>query len=156
MKEARAMHRNAVLLQRLFVSLNGHDPHAMAECYHPDARFQDIAFDLQGKREIAAMWKMICRGDIRAKFHVLHADDQGGLVKVVDEYTFSDTGREVFNPIESRFEFRDGLIATHVDTCDPVIWAAMAIGGFRGFLAGEFRALRAWKARKKLEPFLKE
>jgi len=148
------MHRNAVLLQRLFVSLNGHNDQAMAECYHPGARFRDIAFDLQGKKEIAAMWKMICAGDIQAKFEVIHADDREGHVKVLDEYTFSDTGRKVSNPIESRFEFRDGLIAVQTDTCDPVAWAAMAIGGFTGFLAGRIRGLRSWKARKKLQPYL--
>jgi len=156
MKEAPAIHRNAVLLQRLFISLNARDAQAMAECYHPDAHFHDIAFDLQGKREITAMWKMICSGDIQATFEVLYADDREGLVKVVDEYTFSDTLRKVRNPIESRFGFRNGLIALHTDTCDPVAWAAAAIGGIRGVLAGRIRFLRSWKARRKLKPYLEE
>jgi ketosteroid isomerase-like protein len=144
------MHANAILLQRLFTSLNRHDYQAMADCYHPDATFQDIAFDLKGKNQIRAMWQMICSGDIKTTFEVVQADDRDGLVKLIDEYTFTETGRRVRNPIESAFHFRDGLIVEHRDSCDPKSWAAAALGGVAGFLAGRLRFLRASKARCKL------
>ncbi len=148
------MHNNASVLERLYSSLNCHDYQSMANCYHPAARFRDIAFDLKGRNEIGAMWQMICAGDIRTTFAVIDADDASGSVKLVDEYTFTDTGRRVRNQIESRFLFRDGLIIEHRDSCDARAWAAAAIGGIGGFVAGRFRFLRAWKARAKLSRFM--
>ena len=148
------MHANGVLLKRLYSSLDQHKPGEMAECYHANARFRDIAFDLEGRDAIHKMWRMICAGDIRARFEVVEADDEGGVVKLVDEYTFTDTGRRVKNDIESRFRFRDGLIVEHLDNCDEKAWAAAAIGGVGGFLAGRFRFLRAWKAKQKLDRFV--
>ena len=53
------MHANAALLNRLFAALQERDPVAMASCYDREARFRDIAFDLEG-RGIADMWRMIC------------------------------------------------------------------------------------------------
>jgi hypothetical protein len=100
------VHPNALLLERLFSALNHKDHAAMASCYHPNATFDDIAFARRGKQEIHDMWRMVCAGDIRATFSVVHADDGGGQVSVVDDYTFSDTGRHVRNVIDSRFTFR--------------------------------------------------
>jgi hypothetical protein len=149
----KGFHANATLLRQLYSSLNLHQPRVMSECYHEQATFHDIAFDLEGREEISAMWQMICRGDIRATFEVLSADANAGVVRLVDEYTFTDTGRRVRNEIESRFRFRDGLIIEHCDSCDPKAWADAALGGVTGFFAGRFRFLRAWKARGKLRRF---
>jgi ketosteroid isomerase-like protein len=147
------MHRNETLLKQLYGSLNRHDAAAMAECYHPAATFHDIAFDLEGKEKIHAMWRMICSGDISSTFEVVRVDEREGVVKLVDDYTFTDTGRRVRNPIESRFEFRDGLIVEHRDSCDAKAWAAAALGGVKGFLVGRLHFLRARAARKKLQGF---
>lgn len=147
------MHDNAKLLDKLYGSLNRHDFQSMASCYHPHATFHDIAFDLMGKDQIRSMWQMICTGDIRCTFEVVQADSECGLVNLVDEYTFKETGRPVRNSIESRFRFQDGLIIEHRDYCDARAWAAAAVGGIGGFLAGRLRFLRARKARAKLEKF---
>jgi ketosteroid isomerase-like protein len=149
------MHSNEQLLQQLYANLNQRNHQAMADCYHPDATFHDIAFKLQGKDQIRSMWQMICSGDIRTTFEIVSVDDREGVVALVDEYTFSETGRRVRNPIESRFRFRDGLIAHHRDSCDSRAWAAAAIGGLGGFLAGRVRFLRAWKARGMLREFIR-
>ena len=149
------MHRHAELLHKLFSALERRDARAIADCYHAHATFRDIAFDLQGKKEIHDMWRMICSGDIRASFTIVHADDGGGHVKVVDEYTFTDTGRRVRNVIDSRFTFADHLVVEHRDVCDARAWAAMAIGGVGGFLAGRIGLLRRSKARRKLTAFVK-
>ena len=109
------MHPNATLLTRLFTALNDHDAAAMSACYCEDAQFHDIAFDLHGQQEVRAMWTMICKTDIKATFEVVEADNKSGRVKLIDDYTFRDTGRRVHNVIDSRFTFRDGLIATHMD-----------------------------------------
>ncbi len=149
------MHSNTELLQQLYGNLSQRKAEPMADCYHADATFHDIAFDLKGRDCIRAMWKMICSGDISASFEVVRVDDREAVVRLVDEYTFTDTGRRVRNSIESRFRFRDGLIIEHRDSCDARAWAAAALGGFTGFLAGRFRFLRAWKARAKLRKFIR-
>src|SRR5689334_20762194 len=113
MKDAQTentVHAHATLLHQLYDALDRRDAEGMSRCYHEDARFHDIAFHLRGKKPITAMWRMICSGDIRATFEVVHADCHKGIVKLTDVYTFSDTKRKVRNEIESRFEFRDGLI----------------------------------------------
>jgi len=144
------MSHSTHLLHRLFDSLNQHDHEAMADCYHPDATFHDIAFDLRGRDQIHAMWRMICAGDIHAKYKVVHAGEREGVVELTDEYTFRETGRRVRNSIESTFQFRDGLIVEHRDSCDARAWADMALGGVQGFLAGRFRFLRSRAARRLL------
>ena len=154
------MHSNADLLHRLFTALDRHDHRAMASCYHPAATFRDIAFDLRGSRQIHGMWHMICKGDIRATFKVVHANDQEGRVRLVDRYTFGATrkplksGRPVRNVIDSRLRFRDGLIIEHRDTCDARAWAKSALGGPIGFFAGRIRFLRSHAAKKKLDGFV--
>ena len=84
----------------------------------------------------------------------IEADDRSGRARIVDEYTFSDTKLPVVNPIESRFRFENGRIAEHRDACDARQWAEQAIGGVKGWLAGRVRPLRAWKAARKLRPYL--
>jgi len=149
------MHPNAELLQQLYSNLDSHHPDAMADCYHPDATFHDIAFDLQGKDQIRSMWEMICSGDIRATFEIVSADAYVGVVNLVDRYTFSETQKPVVNPIESRFKFKDGLIIEHRDSCDAKAWATQALGPIIGFLPGRIRFLRAWKAKALLRAFIK-
>jgi hypothetical protein len=150
------MHANGLLLRRLFTALDVHDHLTMAECYAPAATFRDIAFDLKGKAEIHAMWRMICRegSDLRATFDVVHADDVEGRVALVDNYTYHDTGFKVRNVIDSRFRFENGLIVQHRDDCDPKAWAALAFrGSFKGFMAGHFRFARSRGAAAKLKEF---
>ena len=125
-----AEHENALLLRRLFTSLQGRDHQAMADCYAPSATFRDIAFDLRDRREIHAMWRMICTTTpVKVTIERIEADDRSGRARIVDEYTFSDTKLPVVNPIESRFQFENGRIVEHRDACDARQWAEQAIGG---------------------------
>jgi len=95
------MHPNARIAENLFSSLNLHRAELMADCYHPQAVFRDIAFDLHGKVQVVAMWRTICEGDIRTTFEIVRADDTSVRARVVDEYAFSETKRFVRNTIES-------------------------------------------------------
>ena len=99
----------------------------MAACYHVNATFVDIAFDLRGRKQIHAMWHMICQpeghaSDIGALFNIIYAEETRGWVNVVDEYALSSTGRRVINVIDSHFCFEDGVILKHHDFCDPRAW----------------------------------
>jgi hypothetical protein len=147
---------NKQLMQQLYAALDAHDHELMAACYNLDAHFRDIAFDLHGPKLIHAMWHMICETDIRATFNVITAENDHGRVSLTDDYTFNSTGRPVHNVIDSYFVFRDGLILQHQDTCDPRAWAAMALGGVGGFLAGRVRFLRSYKAEQLLRRFIKD
>jgi hypothetical protein len=155
------VHANRILLSRLFTALGEHDHATMASCYHVDAHFRDIAFDLEGRMQIHSMWHMICSGDIEVDFEIVEADKLGGHARLVDTYTFGASqkppkpGRRVRNAIESRFQFEDGLILRHDDDCDPKAWARSALGrGIAGFLAGRIRFLRSRKARALLAAFV--
>lgn len=156
------MHANATLLNALFTALARHDHAGMAACYHPQARFRDIAFDLRGRERIHAMWRMICAGDIEVvDFEVIDVDDSKGRARIVEEYTFHrrkappDDVARVRNSIVSRFRFEDGKIRCQDDDCDPKEWARQALGdGMAGFLAGRFRPLRSFVAKRKLAKFV--
>lgn len=147
------MNTNASVLERLFSALNRRDHNGMAACYAPDATFQDIAFRIQGQSRIHAMWHMICETDIHATFEVVHEDDEQGRVKLVDHYTFQETGKPVDNVIDSHFRLKDGLIVEHRDYCDPKKWATMAMGSVLGFLPGRIAPIRSVMASVKLWMF---
>ena len=154
------MHPNAALLTKLFQCLNSHDSKGMAECYHETATFRDIAFKLDGRQKIHAMWDMICsdnergKSDIVATVQELSANDTTGRAGVVDDYTFRDTGRKVHNKITSVFGFKDGKIVTQTDDCDAASWARQTFGGLKGFVAGHVGFIRRRSAMKKLDMFI--
>lgn len=159
------MHPNAALLSTLFAALDAHDHEAMAACYHPEARFRDIAFDRHRRGQIHDMWRMICSGDSDIRVldvEIVEAGDRGGRARVVEKYRFGASkdppraGRRIVNAIDSRFGFEDGLIRRQDDDCDAKAWARQALGdGVKGFLAGRIRFLRSRTAETKLAAFLK-
>ena len=154
------MHRNAELIRRLFTALDKHDHATMADCYHAEATFRDIAFELRGRGQIHAMWRMVCAGDIRAAIQTVEASHASGRATLVDTYTFGaqrepfKPGRPVRNEVESRFTFRDGLIVQQHDFCDAPAWAAQALGGLLGVVAGHVRLVRSLTAKRKLDAFI--
>lgn len=149
------MHSPVALLQTLYSCLNRKDHAGMAECYHPDAEFQDIAFTLKGRKSIHAMWHMISTTDLRAEFKVQHADERSGTVHLVDDYTFKDTGRPVHNVIQSEFQFRGGLIIRHHDKCNALRWGIQALGPVKGVLSWLVPSSRRAKANEKLDAFIR-
>lgn len=134
------------------------DGAAMAACYAEDARFDDEAFSLAGRREIGGMWSMLCEA-VKAKGRDVWRLD---VSEVTDKsahweahYRFSATGRMVHNIIEARFEFdAAGLITRHRDSFDFWRWARQALGapgmllGWSPFLRGKVRAQAASNLKK--------
>lgn len=144
------------LVQRLFAALGARDHQAMATCYHEDAKFSDIAFDLHGRKRIHAMWHRICEGDIQVEVKRVESTSDGVKAVIVDRYTFTKTGHPVVNEITSKFRFRDGLIIEHRDTCNALHWARQAFGGIKGELAGRLGFLRCRAARKLMDEILEQ
>ena len=142
------------LIRQFLTAYQSLDHRAMAACYGESAQFSDIAFRLQGRKPIHAMWHMICANGI--KVEVRDVKEQAGEVhaRIVDTYVFSDTGRPVVNPILCRFQCRDGKIIEHVDECDAVNWARQAFGGIKGEVVGRAGFMRRSAARKKLQRFI--
>ncbi|MCE3003097.1 MAG: nuclear transport factor 2 family protein [Xanthomonadaceae bacterium] len=146
---------NAETIHRLYVALGQRDGEAMAACYTPDATFEDPAFSLRGEA-VGDMWRMLCtRGkDLTVEASGIDADASTGRARWVATYTFSGSGRKVVNRIDARFTFRDGLIATHVDTFDLWRWASQALGpvglllGWTPFLRAKIRAQAAQSLAK--------
>ena len=126
-------------LHSLYDAFGRRDGDAMAECYAPDATFEDPVFTLSG-RDVGDMWRMLTsrgEGDLRLAYELID-DDQ---VAWVADYGFG--GHPVHNEIRSTFTFaRDGRIATQVDRFDFPHWAGQALG-WKGKLLGRFRFFHA-------------
>jgi hypothetical protein len=154
------MHPHAALIERLYGCLTKDqiDHNVMASCYHLDATFEDIAFNLRGKKQIHVMWHMISETDLKATFKIIRANDQGAEAQITDEYTFGktdqDEGRKVINEIRSDFKFQDGLIIKHRDSCNAWKWGVQALGPAKGALTWLVPSLRRAKAMNKLRSFI--
>ena len=155
------MHPHADLIEHLYASFRKRDGAAMATCYLPDATFKDPVFDIKGP-EVPDMWAMFCErgGDLVLEWRDVRADDREGSAHWEPRYTFSVTGRPVHNSIDSRFTFRDGRIASQVDSFSLWRWTRMALGpkgallGWAPFVKKAVRAqarrnFDSWRAQKK-------
>ncbi|RYF76464.1 MAG: nuclear transport factor 2 family protein [Comamonadaceae bacterium] len=141
-------------IERFYAAFARLDADTMAACYADDARFDDEAFSLSGRREVGGMWRMLCEAT-RAKgadvwqlrWRDVEADAQAGTAHWDARYRFSSTGRMVHNAIDSSFTFdAGGLIATQRDRFDFWRWSRQALGA-PGLLLGWTPFLRA-KVRK--------
>lgn len=143
------MHDHSQLLNMFYAAFAALDAETMAESYAPDARFEDEVFRLQGRDEIADMWRMLCDAT-RSKgmdawslrFGDVQADGQRGRAHWEPRYRFSATGRMVHNIIDAEFEFRDGLIVAQRDRFSFWRWSRQALG-LPGLLLGWTPMLRA-------------
>lgn len=137
------MNTNEQTLTRFYSAFAALDADTMAGCYTEDALFDDPAFSLKGRREIAGMWSMLCeatknkgRQDWRLEFNKVHADDTTGRAHWEAHYRFSVTNRVVHNIIEAEFSFTpEGLISRHKDTFDFWRWSRQALG-WGGYVLG--------------------
>jgi ketosteroid isomerase-like protein len=128
---------NAALIERFYTAFARRDVEAMLACYSADVEFRDPVFgDLAGPG-VRAMWRMLNAraADLAIEFGRIAADECSGRAHWDARYTYSATGRRVLNRIDAEFEFRDGLIARHVDRFNLWRWAAMALGA-KGALLG--------------------
>jgi ketosteroid isomerase-like protein len=119
---------NAALIERFYSAFARRDVEAMLSCYRPD---------VFAGREARAMWRMLNAraADLAVEFGDVAATERDGSARWEACYTYTATGRPVHNRIDASFEFRDGLIARHVDRFSLWRWAAMALGA-RGTLLG--------------------
>jgi SnoaL-like domain len=126
-------------IERFYDAFARLDAGAMAACYAADARFDDEAFSLNGRRQIGAMWRMLCestRQRALADWKLQASGITEHSAHWEAHYRFTITGRLVHNIVEAEFEFdRDGLITRHVDRFDFWRWSRQALGA-PGLLVG--------------------
>lgn len=154
-----AQHANTQLIEDFYAAFARSDGAAMSTAYAPGATFSDPAFPGLKDGEPGAMWRMLTSQakDLRVEHSAVQANDTEGSAHWEAWYTFSKTGRTVHNIIDARFTFKDGLIATHVDTFSFYRWSKQALGmpglllGWTGFLKGKVQQ----QARKGLSIFMK-
>ena len=157
------MNANEQLINKFYEAFAQKDFNAMAECYHPEAKFKDEAFDLKGSKQIGSMWRMLIeRGtDLRIEFSNVQANDSSGRASWEAWYTFSSTGNKVHNIINANFTFKEDKIFNHRDSFNFHRWASQSLGitgkllGWTGFLHQKVRTtamsgLENYMARKEL------
>lgn len=156
------MHPNAQTLQTFYAAFAQLDADTMASCYAPDAQFDDEAFSLRGRDEVAGMWRMLCEAtkakgrDVwRLEATGIEADATSGQAHWEAWYRFSATGRLVHNVIDGTFEFNpQGLITRHRDRFSFWAWSRQALGtpglllGWSGFLRNKVRTTAAGNLRR--------
>jgi hypothetical protein len=156
------MHPNAQTLHKFYAAFAALDADAMASCYAPDAQFDDEAFSLRGRDEVAGMWRMLVEAtkakgrDVwKLEASGITADARSGKAHWEAWYRFSATGRMVHNVIDGAFEFnQQGLITRHRDRFNFWAWSRQALGtpglllGWSGFLRNKVRATAAGNLRR--------
>lgn len=151
------MNEHEALILRFYMAFQRLDADSMMACYHEEAIFRDPVFVLKSKKDIEAMWKMLCS---RAKefelvFEQVKADEEIGSAHWEASYLFSQTNRKVLNKIDARFHFKDGLIVEHIDSFSFWKWSQQALGlpgyilGWSSFLQKKVRR----QARQNLKRF---
>ena len=158
------MHPNQTRLNNFYAAFARLDADTMADCYAPDATFDDEAFSLRGREQIGGMWRMLC-GATRAKgmdvwkleYSDIEANAKSGKSHWEAYYRFSATGRMAHNIIDGEFEFNDqGLISRHRDSFSFWSWSRQALGtpglllGWTPFLRNKVRATAAGNLKKYL------
>jgi hypothetical protein len=133
-------------IERLYAAFERLDADTMAACYAEDAVFDDEAFSLRGRAQIAGMWTMLCDA-VKAKGRDVWEIEASAITERSAHweatYRFSATGRMVHNVIDAEFEFdAAGLITRHRDRFDFWRWARQALGA-PGLLLGWTPMLRA-------------
>ena len=85
---------------------------------------------------------MLCESQKGKDFKVVVSDIEGNATKGSAQweafYTFSKTGRKVHNKINAKFQFKDGLMISHIDAFNLHNWAKQAMG-VKGLLMGRTR-----------------
>lgn len=158
------MHANQTTLENFYQAFSRLDADAMAACYAEAAQFEDEAFSLRGKDEVAGMWRMLCaatlagnRADWALTWRDVQADASAGQAHWEARYRFSATRRLVHNLVDARFTFdADGRILTHHDRFNFWRWSWEALG-VPGLMLGWspwFRRQVRQRARANLDRFL--
>lgn len=125
------------IAERFFDAFSVRDYHTMGRMYAPTATFSDPAFPMLSGPEAALMWEMLLMRaqDFSLSYNVTYESDERAQAIWVAHYTFTQTGREVVNRIQTNMVFQAGRIIRHVDHFNFWKWSRQALG-MPGLLLG--------------------
>jgi hypothetical protein len=129
---------NTDTVEAFYRAFQVRDHAVMADCYHPSVHFSAPVFTDFGRREVAALWHMLCeRGpDLDVSFSNVRAvGDNTVEAHWEARYSFGPRNRTVHNKIRSSFVLEGGKIVRHVDVFHLWRWTGMALGA-AGWLTG--------------------
>jgi len=135
------MDADEAVIRRFWDALSQGDGATMADCYAPDASFEDAVFTLRG-HDIGKMWRTLMPGgtDLKVVTSALALERDGDTCIAHGQweahYTFRATGRHVRNHITTTIRARDGAIVEHSDDFAFWRWARQALGPVTGGLLG--------------------
>ncbi len=123
-------------IERFYAAFSNLDAAGMEACYAENARFEDEAFSLAGRRQIGAMWRMLCEGarmngiaNWKLQVSDIRASADKGRAHWEAHYVYGPQRRKVHNRINAKFDFDDhGLIVRHRDQFNMWNWARQALG----------------------------
>lgn len=152
------MEPNEALIGKFYTAFKQNDFLTMQSCYHSEATFSDPVFQNLSSKEVKAMWQMLLTAskDLRIEFSNVQSSGDHGSCHWEAWYSFSRTGRQVHNVIDSTMEFKDGLIYRHNDKFNVWKWSRQALGttglflGWSPIVSNKVRGT----ARKSLEKFM--
>ena len=148
------------LIVRFYSAFQRGDYRTMQACYHHEATFHDPVFMSLNAEQTKAMWQMLLTAarDLTITFSNVEANGNMGSAHWEAWYTFSRSGRNVHNVIETTMHFLDGKIWHHQDEFDLWRWSRQALGtsgvllGWTPWVQNKVRTT----ARRGLERFMRE
>jgi hypothetical protein len=143
------------VVQRFYEAFKAADAAGMAACYRTDATFQDLAFKLTGKKDIADMWRFVCHRRPGIWFGCIRTEDPEVKAHWVADYMFQGK-RHVNYGIDARFIIRDGLIEQHYDEASRWKWSKQALGFPKDLAVTLIPPILRRQAREELEKFKRE
>jgi hypothetical protein len=163
------MHPNEEVIKKFYESFKVWNFHTMKSCYAPEAEFEDVAFKLKGADNVDVMWEMLCtrKDKIEVRVSNIHADEKTGTADWEADYLYPDGNEEpdrskqkpIANKIKATFEFSDGKIIKHHDSCEVAKLAEMLFPGLLGVIVSRipflFPFTLSMKLNKKLDEFKK-
>lgn len=128
---------NEQLIHHFYTCFVNKDYRGMQACYDEQAIFNDAVFKNLNTAEVKAMWEMLIRNGKNFKITFGQISGEGNRVSAHWDasYTFSATGKNVLNRIDSFFEISEGKIVKHTDQFSFYTWARQALG-LSGLLLG--------------------
>ena len=137
------MNANQELITKFYTAFKNKDVAGMQGCYSDQATFSDPVFTDLNAQQVRAMWAMLIQSgkDMRVEFTAVKATEDGAAAHWDAYYTFSATGRKVWNQVDAQFIIENGKIVQHRDQFDFHKWSKQALG-LTGMLLGWTSFLR--------------
>ena len=137
------MNANQELITKFYTAFKNKDVAVMQDCYSDQATFSDPVFTDLNAQQVRAMWAMLIQSgkDMRVEFTAVKATEDGATAHWDAYYTFSATGRKVWNQVDAQFIIENGKIVQHRDQFDFHKWSKQALG-LTGMLLGWTSFLR--------------